>query len=420
MPKISVIVPIYNTESYLKECLDSIINQTLLDIEIILINDGSTDNSSIIMKEFKEKDSRIIIINQKNQGQGEARNVGIKLAKAPYLAFVDSDDIIHPKMLEKLYSKILLDNSDIVKCTYTRELNNFFTNENYKTINFNTKDKYFKEILSINYLSLIWDGLYKKNLFTKNHLFFKNMVYEDAELLFKLVYNSKKLSYIQDTLYFWRETNNSTSRSINKKQIDDIFKVIRITYNFLEKENIYIKYKIEFLQRCFYYQNRILDKINGYGKDKKEIYIKYLDKKISKYKFFNKKYLNLIRKYDFPLYINCIMKKAFMYLEFDKELFKSSIKPFSKNISQIGAKKNTYILYGNGTISKIIQNLIPNKIIGYVDISDKDYHPSTLKNIVFDKIIVTVAGREKEIINYLVTDLKVNKNKILTLEEIIN
>lgn len=288
MPKISVIVPIYNTESYLKECLDSIINQTLLDIEIILINDGSTDNSSIIMKEFKEKDSRIIIINQKNQGQGEARNVGIKLAKAPYLAFVDSDDIIHPKMLEKLYSKILLDNSDIVKCTYTRELNNFFTNENYKTINFNTKDKYFKEILSINYLSLIWDGLYKKNLFTKNHLFFKNMVYEDAELLFKLVYNSKKLSYIQDTLYFWRETNNSTSRSINKKQIDDIFKVIRITYNFLEKENIYIKYKIEFLQRCFYYQNRILDKINGYGKDKKEIYIKYLDKKISKYKFFNK------------------------------------------------------------------------------------------------------------------------------------
>ena len=107
MTKISIIIPVYNTEQYLEQCIDSILNQTLKDIEIILINDGSTDKSYNILKKYEKKDSRIVVINQKNKGQGEARNIGIKIAKAPYIAFVDSDDFISPFMLQKLYIKII-------------------------------------------------------------------------------------------------------------------------------------------------------------------------------------------------------------------------------------------------------------------------------------------------------------------------
>lgn len=420
MPKISVIIPVYNTERYLDKCLTSVINQSFKDIEIILINDGSTDNSYKICQEYVKKDSRIILVNQKNKGQGFARNLGIKLAKSPYLAFIDSDDFISPLMLEKLYLKILEDNSDIVKCSYTRVLKDgSSTNENSKPLNPNKKEL-FKTLLSIDYLSLFPDGLYKKELFIKNNLFFKKMVYEDAELALKLIYYSKKISYIDNILYFWRKTDNSTSRSISNKQIDDIFKLCKLTYKFLKKKKLHKKYKFEFLQRCFYYQNRIIDKIISYGKDDKEKYLKYFDKKVSKNKFFSKKYINIVKLPKKDYYVNYILKKAYLYLSYNQKLFKGFSKDFSKDISKLFSKKDNFILYGNGTVSKALQNLIPNKIIGYVDMADKNHHPSTLKDIEFDKIIITVLRREHGIINYLVEDLKINRDKILTLQEIIN
>lgn len=102
--KLSVIIPVYNVEKYLKRCLDSVINQTLKDIEILCINDGSTDDSLSILEEYKSKDSRIVIISQGNKGLAATRNVGIENAKGEYLAFVDSDDWINSKFLECLYS----------------------------------------------------------------------------------------------------------------------------------------------------------------------------------------------------------------------------------------------------------------------------------------------------------------------------
>ena len=141
--QISVIVPIFNAEKYLTICIDSIIKQTFKDIEIILINDGSTDNSYKILQEYEKKDSRIVLINQKNKGLGETRNYGIRIAKAPYLAFVDSDDFISPLMLEKLYLKIIQNNSDLVKCAFSRVFENgSSTKENSKPINPN-KEEFF-------------------------------------------------------------------------------------------------------------------------------------------------------------------------------------------------------------------------------------------------------------------------------------
>ena len=116
MTKLSVIIPVYNVEEYLNECLDSITNQTLEGIEIICIDDGSTDNSPNLLKEYQKKDQRIKIITKENGGQATARNLGIKEAHGEYIAFIDSDDFIEPEMLEKLYTKAKNNNLDIAMC----------------------------------------------------------------------------------------------------------------------------------------------------------------------------------------------------------------------------------------------------------------------------------------------------------------
>lgn len=120
-PKISVIVPVYNAERYLKKCVDSILRQTLDDIEVILVDDGSTDNSKIILKEYKMKDNRVKVIEQSNSGPSVARNNGIKLASGKYIGFVDSDDYIEKTMYEKLIYIADENNVEIAMCNY-REL----------------------------------------------------------------------------------------------------------------------------------------------------------------------------------------------------------------------------------------------------------------------------------------------------------
>jgi len=116
--KVSVIIPVYNVEKYLRQCLDSVINQTLKDIEIICVNDGSTDNSLKILEEYASKDNRIKVLNQKNSGAGAARNLGMGIAKGVYLSFIDADDFIDPKMYEILYNKIEQTKTDIVICNF--------------------------------------------------------------------------------------------------------------------------------------------------------------------------------------------------------------------------------------------------------------------------------------------------------------
>ena len=123
MTKISVIIPVYNVEKYLKECLNSVINQTLKDLEIICVNDGSIDNSLKIMKEYALKDPRIKILSQKNQGVSEARNFGIKNATGEYVAFLDADDCVSLDFYEKLYTKAKETNSDIVVSEYMYRFN---------------------------------------------------------------------------------------------------------------------------------------------------------------------------------------------------------------------------------------------------------------------------------------------------------
>ena len=124
MPKVSVIVPVYNVEKYIEKCLNSLVNQTLKDIEIIIVNDGSKDNSDKIIKIYQEKYDNIIYLTKKNGGLSDARNYGIPYAKGEYIAFLDSDDYVENDIYEKMYNKAKENNSDYVECDFIWEYPN--------------------------------------------------------------------------------------------------------------------------------------------------------------------------------------------------------------------------------------------------------------------------------------------------------
>ena len=118
MEKISIIIPIYNVKEYLKRCVDSVLNQSYKNIEVILIDDGSTDGSEKICDEYAKKDKRVVVVHQKNSGVSASRNKGIELATGKYIGFVDSDDYIHKDMFEKLYNSLISTSSSISMCNY--------------------------------------------------------------------------------------------------------------------------------------------------------------------------------------------------------------------------------------------------------------------------------------------------------------
>ncbi|MDX4035814.1 glycosyltransferase, partial [Aliarcobacter skirrowii] len=249
MIKVSVIIPVYNAQNYLNRCLDSVLNQTLKELEIIAVNDGSTDDSLNMLNRYKIQDNRIKIIDQKNCGTGIARNNGIKIAKGEYIAFVDADDTIEETMIEKLYKKILQEQSDIVVCNINRvdpKLGKKISTRAYSDMD---KATFFNYILSFKYGSFVWAKLYKKSLFLNNNILFPSKLKhnEDNATFFKFVYYAKKISFLKEYLYNWMIVENSKSENISKERLDSINSVLTIRYNFLKKHNIYNIYDNDFL-----------------------------------------------------------------------------------------------------------------------------------------------------------------------------
>ena len=228
MSKVSVIVPIYNVEKYLEECINSIINQSIKDIEIILVNDGSTDNSVNILRKFTY-DKRIKIINKVNEGLSSARNVGLLNATAKYVIFVDSDDIINVKMIEKLYNTAIEYECDIVQCFYERfdnieNLNNKQNEDNKIENSLEILDnlQYLNRLYDCNYINTVvtWNKIYKKELFEDIKFPFGKL-HEDEFVTYKLIYNSKKIGVINEKLYYYRTNQNSiVRRGYNVKRLD--------------------------------------------------------------------------------------------------------------------------------------------------------------------------------------------------------
>ncbi len=216
MPKISVIVPVYNVEKYLHECINSILAQTFTDFELILVNDGSRDNSGAICDEYANNDERITIIHQKNQGQAAARNTAIAIAKGEWINFVDSDDLIHPQMLEILYSAVD-ENTQISVCDLCKAHicpDGFCSYKNkwdFKKHQIN-EDSLIHLMHSSDYIC--WAAcakLIKKDILLK-HPFTVGKIYEDSAVGFKWIHEAENVNITDEQLYFYRHNPNSTTQ----------------------------------------------------------------------------------------------------------------------------------------------------------------------------------------------------------------
>lgn len=229
MVKVSVIIPVYNGEKYIEECLNSVLNQTLEDIEIIVINDGSKDNTQAILELYGNKYSdKIKVISKQNEGQGKARNIGIDLAKGEFITFVDSDDTIDCNMLQKLYDKAKTDEADLIICDYYEIIK-----ENKiikKAIIQKTGDLKKDYIVSV---AGPCNKLIKTKLLKSNKLrFLENVIYEDIAMIPLIALYSNKISYVEEPLYNYYIRTGSTMR---QTQFSDKLLAIYTVLETLEK-----------------------------------------------------------------------------------------------------------------------------------------------------------------------------------------
>lgn len=290
MTKVSVIVPIFNSEKYLKKCIDSLINQTLSDMEFILINDGSTDGSDSIVKSYN--DSRIKYFKRSNHGIGATRNFGIEKSSGDFIAFLDSDDYVSEDMFYKMYNKCIENNLDIVICDYIKEKDNYTEQIFFNDFGITSLKESPNLLLDVNLAP--WNKIYKKEII-KDVKFPVDVKYEDTPFVACLLRNAKRIGKLNLFLYHYRVHSNSETTIVDEK-VYDIFKICDILRNnlgfeykdsvndliiylittytismryiknkkerdlFIEEAFIYLKTYIPYYKKSNYFKNRIFYK----------------------------------------------------------------------------------------------------------------------------------------------------------------
>lgn len=242
--KLSVIVPIYNGEKYINRCLDSLVNQTIDDIEYIVINDGSTDNTDTIIKKYLPN-QKIKYFKRDNHGIGNTRNFGLKQATGEYIGFVDGDDYIEDNMFEILYNKAIKDNLDMVVCDFYRD----YEEDNkqiVECINGLDNSNLFVNPSLVNKINTSpWNKIYKKSLISsENDLFPEKIKYEDAPFVMNMMIKAQKIGKVDVPLYHYMIHKNSETTKVDEK-IFDIFPILNIIQN-QSKDKIYLKDEIEY------------------------------------------------------------------------------------------------------------------------------------------------------------------------------
>lgn len=258
MPKVSVIIPVYNVEEYLRECLDSVVNQTLKDIEIICVNDGSTDNSLAILNEYEQKDCRVKIIDKKNEGAGPARNVGMKISTGDYLIFFDADDCMKNDALEVLYANVTETNSDISLCRSMTFSDNV---SDTTDISWSIKDGLIDNKTSFHPAEVSkyifqfcvgwpWDKLYRRDFVIKNELYFQSLRHSnDTYFVLMSLVLASKISRVDDRLMFHRKHANSLEAT-RVKAPKCFYYALREMLKTLKKKNLYKLYEQSFVNYC--------------------------------------------------------------------------------------------------------------------------------------------------------------------------
>ncbi len=253
---ISVIIPIYNTEKYLEECIKSVVNQSYENLDIILVNDGSTDNSKEICDKWAEKDSRIRLINQNNMGAAMAKNVGLNNIKGDLFMILDSDDLLHKNNIEILCNCMKKEKSDIIEAFYTtiyEEFKNIDIHKNSQKESFNTENALKELIISRKFHQTPWNKLYKTELL-KDIRFPKDKYIDDEYWTYKLFANAKKITWINKVLYYYRQHEESTmGRMYSIKRLDAI-DALYDRYKFMQKNfpNLSDLSCKAFLNNCIY------------------------------------------------------------------------------------------------------------------------------------------------------------------------
>ena len=262
-PVISVIVPVYNVEEYLPKCLDSILNQTFSNIEIICVNDGSTDGSRKILEEYKKRDFRIKIVDKKNGGLSSARNAGMKVATGEFYSFIDSDDWIDKTMLEKLYENMTTLNTDISICAVHQfdETNQKIDDSNpYYTLEFFDKSfdnrvfsyKETKPFI-MDVCVMAWNKLYRRSLIEDcNAEYPEGLIFEDGPFFFSIFFKTDRVSIVREFLYYYRiNRKNSIIQKAGKKFLDVIdvaelmYSKIKNLPDFEDIKYIFFRKKVE-------------------------------------------------------------------------------------------------------------------------------------------------------------------------------
>lgn len=300
LSKISVIVPVYNVERYLQHCVDSILKQTYTDFDLILVDDGSPDNCSIICDKYAEIDDRIVVIHQSNKGLSAARNAGIEWtldnSDSEWIAFIDSDDWIHPRYLEFLYKAVKNDKTKISICNYVREPQHL---ENFQDVMDSSKIiqgmKLFESELNVQ-ATVAWNKLYQKELFNDTR-YPNGRLHEDEFTTYKLLYLVEKVSWIDEPLYYYYQNVEGIIRSKWNERRLDLYDAYEERVDFFRSKNEQNYYNKE-LKRLFmaYYEfyvdvvkelkieskyarkktrRRLIQSLNKYKDELKQVFTKY-------------------------------------------------------------------------------------------------------------------------------------------------
>ncbi len=307
--KISIIIPVYNVEKYIKKCVDSIINQTYKNLEIILVDDGSSDNSGKICDEYKKRDYRIKVIHKENGGLSDARNKGVEIATGKYIGFVDSDDYIEENMYNILLNELKVNNADVSICSYKKIREDYYKvdckQSCEKIIKILDNIKAIELLLSDTYIdNYAWNKLYKKELFNNiKYPYGKKM--EDLGTTYKIFSKAKKIVYTNYIGYFYLQRNSSILHNIDANFIQDIKELINERYLDIIKEYPEMKTKAD-INRLKYIKTYFMH----IAKNKRKDLTKTKEYK-KEYEFFKSNY----KKYKKDLSQNSL-KERILYLTF--------------------------------------------------------------------------------------------------------
>lgn len=280
MVKYSFIVPVYNTSKYLKKCLDSLVKQTFKDFEIIIVNDGSTDNSSNIISKYQDTYKNIKVVNQKNEGLSMARNNGVKEANGKYLIFIDSDDYVEKDLLQEVNKEIK--DTEVLRYQVISENEDGSNKVNFNEEVFDIVNGYqaFKYLSNYHFVEPAWCYAFKKDYYVNNKFSFKKGVYhEDFGLIPYVIYKARKVKSISYLGYHYIQRdgsimNNNDYKKTVKKAFDMLeqYKTLRLFAKNLNKKNNMDDYYLSYIS------NSVIVKTRELKKDERKVYVNELKK----------------------------------------------------------------------------------------------------------------------------------------------